>query len=188
MLTTRLKELREKALLSQAALADTIGIAQTSIGNYERGERIPDADVLIKYSQYFNVSTDYLLGLSDIQKPSSIYPKIDTLFSHNEYSEEVHSIFEDLYKFFDAFDKEFARAENDNLKENWDTGEYWNYDTIDEIVASRVYEISHKTSLIRDHINLALYEIQKKELDYINNAFDSSREELEKEAKATIEE
>ena len=61
MLSEKLKELREEYDLSQAELSEIIGIAQTSIGNYERGERIPDADVLLKYADYFKVSTDWLL-------------------------------------------------------------------------------------------------------------------------------
>ncbi len=67
-LHSRLKELREEAGLSQSALSDALGVAQTSIGNYERGERSPDSDVIIKYSTHFNVSTDYLLGRSSVKK------------------------------------------------------------------------------------------------------------------------
>ena len=61
MLAEKLKKLREENELSQAELSQIIGIAQTSIGNHERGERVPDADVLLKYADYFKVSTDWLL-------------------------------------------------------------------------------------------------------------------------------
>ena len=67
----RLKELRKDNKLSQVELADAIGVAQSSIGNYERGDRIPDAETIVRYAKYFKVSTDYLLGLTPFKQPYS---------------------------------------------------------------------------------------------------------------------
>lgn len=61
----RIKELRDDRNVSQQELAEIIGVAQSSIGNYERGERIPDADVIVKLADFFKVSTDYILGRID---------------------------------------------------------------------------------------------------------------------------
>ena len=58
----RLKELRNKQHISQAKLAEYLGITQQAYANYERGARQPDLETLVKLSEYFNVSTDYLLG------------------------------------------------------------------------------------------------------------------------------
>ncbi len=57
----KLKKLRENQGLLQKELADKIGISLSSISMYERGERQPDNDILKRLSQYFGVSTDYLL-------------------------------------------------------------------------------------------------------------------------------
>ena len=61
----RLKELREEAGLSQSAVAMEIGLNQMSVVNYENGKRLPQADTLRTYAEFFNCTTDYLLGLSD---------------------------------------------------------------------------------------------------------------------------
>lgn len=58
----RLRELRIAAGMSQDKLANQLQIAVKSIQRYERGYR-PDTYALAKIATYFNVSTDYLLGL-----------------------------------------------------------------------------------------------------------------------------
>ncbi len=57
----KLKNLRENQGLLQKELAREMGISLSSISMYERGERQPDNETLKKFSQYFNVSIDYLL-------------------------------------------------------------------------------------------------------------------------------
>lgn len=59
---TRLKELRNKASLSQQELSNIIGISKSSINMYERGEREPGLETVRALADYFNVQTDYLLG------------------------------------------------------------------------------------------------------------------------------
>lgn len=66
MLSERLRYLRREKKMSQAALAEAIGVAQSSITSYERDERKPSYEVLCLLADYFNVSTDYLLGRTDI--------------------------------------------------------------------------------------------------------------------------
>lgn len=59
----RLKDLRKSAGLTQAQLGNQIGVTKSVISFYELQERSPSPDVLIKLSQVFHVSTDYLLGI-----------------------------------------------------------------------------------------------------------------------------
>lgn len=59
-----IKELREAKRISRNELADYLGISLSSLGYYERNERIPDADIVVRLAAYFGVSSDYLLGLS----------------------------------------------------------------------------------------------------------------------------
>ena len=62
----RVKQLREKTGLSQAKLAKVLGVvSQPVIARYEIGDCFPSYPVLIKIADYFNVSTDYLLGRTD---------------------------------------------------------------------------------------------------------------------------
>lgn len=62
----RLRELRVDADLRQKDLADALGVAQTTIANYEQGARFPDETNLRRIADHFNVSLDYLLGRADV--------------------------------------------------------------------------------------------------------------------------
>ena len=62
----RLKELRTTAGLRQKDLADALGVAQTTIANYEQGARFPDEKNLRRLADHFDVSLDYLMGRTDV--------------------------------------------------------------------------------------------------------------------------
>lgn len=84
----RLKELRKEKGLTQEKFADLLGkteslirkyengsvfpasdsLNRVSIGNYERGDREPIYSTVVGLAKFFDVTTDYLLGLSDIRK------------------------------------------------------------------------------------------------------------------------
>lgn len=61
----RIRELREDRDLRQIDVANATGIDQKTLSNYETGKTNPDSFSIIKLAEYFNVSTDYLLGASD---------------------------------------------------------------------------------------------------------------------------
>lgn len=61
----RLKELRIEKGLSQRDLAKAIDLSQAAIVHWENNRRVPSANVIILLAQFFEVSTDYLLGLKD---------------------------------------------------------------------------------------------------------------------------
>ena len=63
--STRLRELRTKANISQQELAKIIGTSKSSINMYERGEREPGLETVGALADYFDVRTDYLLGKTD---------------------------------------------------------------------------------------------------------------------------
>ena len=58
----RLKELRKATGIQQQEAAKKLGIPGSTYAGYERGEREPRIDVLIKLADYFDVSVDYLIG------------------------------------------------------------------------------------------------------------------------------
>lgn len=61
----RLKELRTEKGLSQIELAKETGLSQTAITYWETQQRIPSAQAVVILAKYFEVSTDYLLGMID---------------------------------------------------------------------------------------------------------------------------
>ncbi|MBQ7598840.1 MAG: helix-turn-helix transcriptional regulator [Clostridia bacterium] len=60
----RIRDLREDADLSQAKLAQKLGMSQTGYSKYETGENDIPTAILIRLSAIYNVSVDYMLGLS----------------------------------------------------------------------------------------------------------------------------
>ena len=65
ILYRRIRELREDRDLKQKDIADILNCSQRVYSNYERGELDIPTEVLIKLSQFYNVSVDYLLELTD---------------------------------------------------------------------------------------------------------------------------
>lgn len=61
----RIKELRIKKRMTQIALSIELGVSQELISAYETGKTDPNLKVLIQLSKIFNVSIDYIVGLSD---------------------------------------------------------------------------------------------------------------------------
>lgn len=61
----RIKDLREDNDIKQKELAEFLHIKQNTYSQYENGQRQLPIDILIKLAQFYNVSTDYILGLTD---------------------------------------------------------------------------------------------------------------------------
>ena len=74
----RLKEIRKRKNVSQVKLAIDLNMCQNTISRYETGERQPGIEELIMIANYFDVSIDYLTGVSDT--PCSL-----TKFLKDEY-------------------------------------------------------------------------------------------------------
>lgn len=65
-----IQQLREEHDMLQSDLARQLGLGRTTISNYENNYSYPDLDTLISLSQLFDVSTDFLLGISNIRNKS----------------------------------------------------------------------------------------------------------------------
>ena len=63
-----LKTLRLRENMTQAQLAQKLGLTKSVISDYETGLRLPSYDILIHIAKIYNVSTDYLLGLEHKQE------------------------------------------------------------------------------------------------------------------------
>lgn len=98
-LPDRLKQLRSENNLLQKDIAKKLNITPSAYGFYEQGKRIPDSNVLNTLAQIFNVSLDYLMGVSDIRS----YGKINTnhpihrkdKISYDEFMEAAKAFFMD---------------------------------------------------------------------------------------------
>lgn len=72
----RLKDLRLERRLTMQEVAIKLGLSKSSYASYEGGQRNPPVDKLVALAQLFQVSTDYLLGLTSIPDPvESLYNK-----------------------------------------------------------------------------------------------------------------
>lgn len=68
----RLVKLRSEKGLSQAELSNELGVSKNSIYYYENEKRVPDANTVIKFARFFNVTSDYLLGLDDVRRHNDL--------------------------------------------------------------------------------------------------------------------
>lgn len=72
MLGNRIKQLREELGMNQEELSRKISVSPSAIGMYETNKREPNNEITIKLANLFGVSTDYLLGKSDIRNPEAL--------------------------------------------------------------------------------------------------------------------
>ncbi len=70
MFHERLKKLRESENISREHLANSLGITYSALSKYETGKREPGLELLQKIATHFDVTTDYLLGVTDNSKPT----------------------------------------------------------------------------------------------------------------------
>jgi transcriptional regulator with XRE-family HTH domain len=109
----RLKEARRKAGYTQKEAAEKLNIGNNNLSNYERDYRDPDTDTLLKLSNLYNVSTDYLLGKDEVNKKDETDLLNKTI---NEAIQELKD--EDTLLFMNdgEFDEETARLVKKALK------------------------------------------------------------------------
>lgn len=69
---TRLRDLREDKDMKQVEIAEKLGIHQTTYSDYELGNLNVPITTLSQLAEFYNTSTDYILGLTNELKP---YPK-----------------------------------------------------------------------------------------------------------------
>ena len=84
------KRLRSSSGLTQAEMAEKLGISRSTIGMYETGAREPDFETLEKIADFFNVDTDFLLGRTDkiTMLPETV--------GHYYLNDETHQIAQEL--------------------------------------------------------------------------------------------
>jgi transcriptional regulator with XRE-family HTH domain len=90
-----IKNLRRQKDVTQEELAKYLNVSFQSISKWERGENLPDINILAALSNFFDVSTDELLGM-DKQKSSifcnDFYIAVNRLISEEKYDEAVNKL------------------------------------------------------------------------------------------------
>ena len=71
---TRIKFLRKEEGLNQRELAAKMHIGNSTLSQYEKGDRVPSIDMQRQFAQYFGVSVDFLIGLTDDRTPKPERP------------------------------------------------------------------------------------------------------------------
>lgn len=96
-----IKQLRENRGLIQEILASELGITQQMLSKYERDVLCIKVDVLKKIAEYFNVTTDYLLGISEVKRDLQGQMKM------NKTLDTYYDLIE-IYKGLDEYDQEMV--------------------------------------------------------------------------------
>lgn len=105
LLPERLKELRKEKKLSQLDIANILKITASAYGFYEQGKSAPSAETLIVLSDFYGVSTDYILGRTSepslpIKDEKDIGKKIEKI-KHELSSPDSLSMYGDVMSDFD---------------------------------------------------------------------------------------
>lgn len=98
---SRIKQLRENRGLIQEILASELGITQQMLSKYERDVLCIKVDVLKKITEYFNVTTDYLLGISEVKRD------LQGQMNMNKTLDTYYDLIE-IYKGLDEYDQELV--------------------------------------------------------------------------------
>ena len=136
----RLRQLRREYNMTQADLGEKLGVGKTTISNYETGNSYPDNENILKLSKIFEVTTDYLLGASNVRDRSILTPKdekdisktLNVLKDQIENNEEyplkydgIEVTEEDAELLFDAIELALKRIKKKN-KEKYTPNKYKN--------------------------------------------------------------
>jgi transcriptional regulator with XRE-family HTH domain len=106
----RIKQLRLENNLTQEDFGKLFGIVKSTVSMYESDKSIPDDEIKKKIAEYFQVTLDWLMGISEIRNPAGKEPSLD---------DEIMAIMRDLgpditLQFYDL--KGITDEEKENLK------------------------------------------------------------------------
>lgn len=91
----RLKELRSEVGCTQEDMANKLNISKSAYGYYEQGKTTPDSNSISMLADFFNVSTDYLLGRTNIRN----HPETFAAHTDEDMSDEAKAELENFKEF-----------------------------------------------------------------------------------------
>lgn len=101
MFSDRLTEIRKEFQKTQQNVADYLGVTRPAYTAYELGSREPDFETLQKLAEYFDVTTDYLLGRTNARHPGK-NPEGHFFYDLDHASEEDLDKMEEYFKFLQS--------------------------------------------------------------------------------------
>ena len=101
--------LRKRADLTQVELAKKLGVSRSTIGNYEKGIRTPDYEMLEKIADFFNVDLNFLLGKSGNE--ADLYKR----YAEAEFKEKVEKEILRLFRKLNSDGQDKVRAYMEDL-------------------------------------------------------------------------
>ena len=122
---SRIKQLRQKRGVIQEILAAELGITQQMLSKYERDITLIKVDIIKKIAAYFNVTTDYLLGVSDVKRDIKGQMKV------NETLDAYYDLVE-VYKGLDPYDQEMIWSIIQTVKKTSDKRKRDNTQTVEK--------------------------------------------------------
>lgn len=115
MFNIRLKELRNQQNMTQDELGKVLNVSGKTIGTWERDSRQPNIETINALANYFNVSTDYLLGRKEDSKTKNDDKQVDLTGIGQKEDEE---------KIFSYEGKEIPKQDLELIRRILETGEY----------------------------------------------------------------
>ncbi len=98
---SRIRELRDTRGITQEVFADMLGVSQQTISRIEKAPRKIPTDLLISISEYFNVSVDYLLEMTDKKRTWEGEEKVrNTIDEYYDFISEYEELQEGNRKIF----------------------------------------------------------------------------------------
>lgn len=101
--------LRKRADLTQVELAKKLGVSRSTIGNYEKGIRTPDYEMLEKIADFFNVDLNFLLGKSGNE--ADLYKR----YAEAEFKEKAEKEILRLFRKLNSDGQDKVRAYMEDL-------------------------------------------------------------------------
>ena len=176
----RLKKLRTEHNLSQQKLADIIGISKGALGFYEIGKNSPDILTLTAFAQYFGVSADYLLGLSDNRTTDTNLQEVTnytslsetairnlTYFKNTPKEEVVKHYYGYISYLYEIFDFQTILSnffEDDNFIEF--VKSLYNYCLV---YLDNITDYEMNEDIDKDEMDFEKWKLNQKFLEYINS-------------------
>ncbi|ENI1326525.1 helix-turn-helix transcriptional regulator [Listeria monocytogenes] len=87
MFGNKLKILRSKANKTQEDIANILGVSRAAYSHIENGRNEPDMETIVKLANYFDVSTDYLLGREEFDNSDLLATHIECNLTEEERTE-----------------------------------------------------------------------------------------------------
>lgn len=116
-LGSKIKELRKEKGMKQSELAEKAGISRVAVGNYERNDRLPDAEILSRLAIALDSTPSELMGWN---KSRSL--EIENL--RPEYKEKLECV---QYKFYKEALNYWTQSEFNTLMKNMDIEQFLDY-------------------------------------------------------------